>query len=433
MITKGFVLALLAAGTGLAVAVPSMGLAQSTSVPPQTNVIPLPIDSETRPVAFSRVTARLNRGQTWGQLQGGVLCLPFQTLVWGGGQVRIDTGEFDEVFKEELEKTGFRVIGGTDNLFEESDTSEAEYLVAGTVKQASAKICAIMAGFGDFDTIKGQIIFDIEWQVYSRLQRKVVAAISTRGGVNRQKSGPGGPLMLFDEAFGENVRQLINSAEFRKVFVGKKLSEGELITAPKIAPFKYKKAATYLGNSLEQSVGSVVSLSNGQSTGSGFLISTEGLILTNRHVVGDANLVRVRWSDGAETIGTVLRSDRGRDVALVKTDNRSRLPFKLSQTIPELGSTVRAIGSPFGMQFQGTVSQGVISSSRIVGGFRYLQSDVAVNPGNSGGPLLDNEGKVVGITVSGLQVSGAQVGVNFFIPISEAVSFLGLIEEDVTE
>ncbi len=429
MTIKDFILTLFMVGVSLAPALPSSLSAQNISVPPQTNVTPLPIDSDTRPVAFSRVTARLNRGQTWGQLQGGVLCLPFQSLVWGGGQVRIDTGEFDEVFKEELEKTGFRVVGGSNNLFEEADTSEAEYLVAGTVKQATAKICAILAGLGDFDTIKGQIVFDIEWQVYSRLQRQVVATVQTRGGVNRQKSAPGGPLMLFDEAFGENVRQLINSSEFRKVFVGKKMEERELIVAPNVAPIKLSKAESFVGSNLEESVGSVVSLSNGQSVGSGFLISNDGLILTNRHVVGDANLIRVRWSDGAETIGTVLRSDRGRDVALVKSDNRSRSPFKLSREVPELGSTVRAIGSPFGMQLQGTVSQGVLSSSRIVGGFRYLQSDVAVNPGNSGGPLLDSNGSVIGITVAGLQVSGAQVGINFFIPISEAVSFLGLVEE----
>jgi serine protease Do len=406
---------------------PTDGLSQTIVIPNPTEVIPIPIESETRPVAFSRITARLNRGQTWGQIQGGLFCIPAGNLVWGGGQVRIDTGEFGDVFREELEKTGFKVLGGSGNLFEEADTSAAEYLVAGAVKQASATICSIMAGMGDFDTIKGRILFDIEWQVYSRLQRRVVATINTRGGVNQTKSGPGGPLLLFEQAFAENVRQLINTREFREVFIGKKLDEGQLLAAPILSPIVVKRSVATPTSSISDLVGSVVSISNGESTGSGFLISSDGYLLTNRHVTGDAQIVRVRWSDGAETVGTVVRSNRGRDVALVKTDSRSRRPFNLATTTaPELGSSVRAIGSPFGPDLQGTVSQGVLSSSRIIDGFRYLQSDVSVNRGSSGGPLIDANGSVSGITVAGLSVSGAPVGVNFFIPINEAISFLNL-------
>jgi serine protease Do len=409
--------------------IPLSAQAQRITVPPPTDVLPLPVESETRPVAFSRVTAQLNRGQRWGQIQGGLLCIPVGTLVWGGGQVRIDTGEFGDIFKEELEKTGFKVIGGNGNLFEEADTSAAEYLVAGSVKQASAKICSIWAGVGDFDTIKGQIVFDIEWQVYSRLQRRVVATVNTRGGVDQPKSGPGGPLLLFEQAFADNVRQLINSSEFRQVFVGKKLSEGQLISAPTLASIALKRAAIGPDPILSEQVGSVVGISNGESTGSGFLVSGDGYILTNRHVVGDAQIVRVRWSDGAETVGTVVRSNRGRDVALVKTDSRGRRPLSVAASTPILGAPVRAVGSPFGEQLQGSVSQGIVSASRIINGFRFVQSDVAVNPGNSGGPLLDADGNVVGITVSGLRISGAGVGVNFFIPIEEAVSFLNLAFE----
>jgi serine protease Do len=409
---------------------PAVALAQVINVPPQTEVLPLPMDSETRPVAFTRIIARLNRGQRWGQIQGGLLCLPVGALVWGGGQVRIDTGDFGDIFKEELEKTGFKVIGGGSNLFEEADTSAAEYLVAGSVKQANARICSILAGMGDFDTVKGQILFDLEWQVYSRLQRRVVATVVTRGGVNQPKSGPGGPLLLFEQAFAENVRQLINSTEFRGVFVGTKLAEGQLIAAPSVAPIIIKRMPQLSNMDLTEQIGSVVSISNGEATGSGFLFSNEGHLLTNRHVVGDAQIVRVRWSDGAETVGTVLRSNRGRDVALIKTDARSRRPLNLAKNAPELGAAVRAIGSPFGQQLQGSVSQGIVSANRIIDGFRFVQSDVTVNQGNSGGPLLDATGNVAGLTVSGVTISGAAVGVNFFIPIAEALSFLNLQVED---
>ena len=84
------------------------------------------------------------------------------------------------------------------------------------------------------------------------------------------------------------------------------------------------------------------------------------------------------------------------------------------------------VGTPLDQRFQGSVTKGVVSATRVYEGRAYIQSDAVVNGGNSGGPLLDEEGSVVGITVSGMEIGGAPVGINLFIPIDDALRALSL-------
>jgi S1-C subfamily serine protease len=166
-------------------------------------------------------------------------------------------------------------------------------------------------------------------------------------------------------------------------------------------------------------------ISAGQVEGSGFLVSSDGLLLTVQHVVGDAKYVKVQWSDGLEGLGEVVRSDKTRDVALVKTDPRGRLPIRIRRDPLQPGDTVFAIGAPLGDRFQSTVTRGVVSAYRTFEGLSFVQSDVSVNHGSSGGPLLDEQGEAVGLAEAGLQPAGAPVGINLFTPIGDALDFLG--------
>jgi S1-C subfamily serine protease len=172
-------------------------------------------------------------------------------------------------------------------------------------------------------------------------------------------------------------------------------------------------------------VGSVVTLMTGSGSGSGDLISDDGCIITNAHVVGDEKEIRVRWSDGIETVAQVIRVAKDRDVALVKTNPRDRSPLPLKRGAVTPGQRVFAIGSPKGKDFQGTVSSGVVSADRTMDGLRYIQSDVMVSPGSSGGALLDDTGSLIGITDLGIQNNGP-AGLNFFIPIGDVMDFLSL-------
>ena len=154
-----------------------------------------------------------------------------------------------------------------------------------------------------------------------------------------------------------------------------------------------------------------------ESQGSGFLISADGYILTNHHVIEDATSIKVRMADEREFEGRVIGSDPRIDVGLVKIDSSERLPFVSlgpSESL-RVGDWVVAIGNPFGLSH--TVTQGIVSAKgRSIGAGPYddfIQTDASINPGNSGGPLFDLSGRVIGINTA---VSSVGQGIGFAVP-----------------
>jgi serine protease Do len=159
--------------------------------------------------------------------------------------------------------------------------------------------------------------------------------------------------------------------------------------------------------------------------GSGFIISPDGVVMTNTHVVRDAEEVVVRLSDGREFMATDIQMDESSDVAIVRIDVDEQLPFLVAgdDTQMEIGDWVLAFGSPFGLHR--TVTQGIISAkSRGLQQGKthhdFLQTDAAINPGNSGGPLVNLRGEVIGINTAISTASGGYDGVGFAIPITAA-------------
>jgi serine protease Do len=159
-----------------------------------------------------------------------------------------------------------------------------------------------------------------------------------------------------------------------------------------------------------------------RGVGSGFVISGDGFILTNHHVVEGADEIYVTLTDKREFKGRVVGSDRRTDVALVKIEAASlpRLAIGDSNRV-RVGEWVLAIGSPFGLE--NTVTAGIVSAKgRETGDYLpFIQTDVAVNPGNSGGPLLNMRGEVIGINSQIYSRTGGFMGISFAIPIDEAI------------
>lgn len=159
-----------------------------------------------------------------------------------------------------------------------------------------------------------------------------------------------------------------------------------------------------------------------RGVGSGFIISADGFVLTNAHVVEGADEVTVTLTDRREFKAKVLGADRRSDVALLKL-SASNLPYLRTGDSSKIrvGEWVVAIGSPFGLD--NTVTAGIISAkSRDTGEYLPLiQSDVAVNPGNSGGPLINMRGEVIGINSQIATLSGAYNGISFAVPIDEVM------------
>jgi serine protease Do len=160
------------------------------------------------------------------------------------------------------------------------------------------------------------------------------------------------------------------------------------------------------------------------SMGSGFIVSADGVILTNAHVVDDAAEVNVKLTDKREFKAKVVGADKATDVAVLRIDAKNLPTVTLgSATQSRVGEWVLAIGSPFG--FENTVTSGIISAkSRSLpqeGYVPFLQTDVAINPGNSGGPLFNLKGEVIGINSQIYSRSGGYQGVSFAIPIEVAL------------
>ncbi len=159
-----------------------------------------------------------------------------------------------------------------------------------------------------------------------------------------------------------------------------------------------------------------------RGVGSGFILSADGFVMTNAHVVEGADEVIVTLTDKRELKARIVGSDKRTDVAVVKID-AGELPFVKIGDVSKLrvGEWVLAIGSPFGLE--NTVTAGIVSAKqRDTGDYLpFIQTDVAINPGNSGGPLLNLRGEVVGINSQIYSRSGGFMGISFAIPIDEAI------------
>ena len=167
------------------------------------------------------------------------------------------------------------------------------------------------------------------------------------------------------------------------------------------------------------------------SLGSGFVISADGFIVTNNHVVENASDIQVTFTDGLKLEAELIASDAETDLALLKVDanNLPFLEFGDSDTA-KVGNWVMAIGNPHGLG--GTVTAGIVSArGRMLGG-RYddfIQTDASINRGNSGGPLFDLDGKVIGVNSMIISPSGGSIGIGFAIPSNLANNIIQQLQE----
>ncbi len=169
------------------------------------------------------------------------------------------------------------------------------------------------------------------------------------------------------------------------------------------------------------------------SLGSGVIISKDGYIVTNNHVVDDADEIKVKLTNFEEYDAKLIGRDPKTDLALIKINPKNSLPvaeFGDSDAL-RVGDWVVAIGNPFGLEQ--TVTAGIVSAKgRSIGSTPYenfIQTDASINPGNSGGPLFDMNGKMVGINTAIYSRSGGNIGIGFAIPVNMAKNIIGQLKE----
>jgi S1-C subfamily serine protease len=395
----------------------------------------VPQGTDAKPIQFRKVVVRLRRGEEIGKSHVGLACLPQGTIDWRGGRVTISDDEFTDAFREELQKYNYPVVGDPNALFDDPSSWKAELLVAGQINKLEVSACFPMAGFGNWKDSKGGAFIRVQWQIYGQLERKVVYEVTTEGSFQSANSTPFGIEKAMTNAFAVATQNLLADEKFHQLVIsrgGRSAAPSPSDTANPVistdanGPLTIRAPAA-AQTSLTRARDASVTVFAGSGHGSGVLVSPDGFVLTNEHVVREARFVRVRLANGREVLGDVLRTHNPRDVALIRLREQNLPSAVLAPTLePPVGADVYAIGTPRRESLDVTVTRGIVSAYRDERGQKYIQSDVQIHPGNSGGPLVASDGQVVGLAVQGIMVGGATQNLNFFIPIGSALAALNV-------
>lgn len=447
MTTRLLIVAAVALGLGACNATTAMDLPRIE----HTGQVLVEPHEELAPIAFEMAIASLKRGTVIAHFPsaGNVgfsanLCNATYAnnavMEWDGGSALLGgwRDEVAEIFIETLQDAGYRVVGDPQALFKaREDRQSAKYLVAAKILELRGNLCEEHHWWDGrpLRRYAAEWYQRVEWSVYSTLERRVVATFETEGAGRQDQATAEGIMTAFNAAFASAGAALAQDPAFHDLLVGADVKAAKA-TPKGFSPITLAQRALRAGGfkaHRDDTLRAVVTVRSGTGHGSGFVVSDDGYILTNQHVVGGADEVAVVFDAGLEVTGRVVRSDRARDVALVKVPLRglAALPIRLNAGLRS-PDPVYAVGSPLYEQLKSTITKGVVSAWRTkqATGLELIQSDVDISGGNSGGPLLDENGNVVGLAVSGYGVDSLSSGLNFFIPIDSAMDHLGLVLEN---
>ena len=339
--------------------------------------------------------------------------------------IQLDMRGFGNSFRQEFEAAHYQMIGEDVALFGPQQ-NDAKYQVGAVVKDIKLDSCYSNPGANPSATAS----ISVEWQFYDPLERKVVYRATSAGNA-KLGTTPDGENKAVNAAFVDAVHTLLTTQQLHDFLNPVSLPGAAQNAALPAAPlFKLKPIPASTARFQEHATdvrAHVATVFSNDGTGSGFFVN-DGYLITNNHVVDGAKFVKVKLLTGREVVGEVVATDAHRDVALVKTEAIGLKGLPVRVTEAGIGSQVFVIGSPLGVANEGTVTSGIISTYRVEKEQRIIQSDAAVTHGNSGGPMVDDTGNVIGITVYGRIGGNGQdvAGLNFFIPITDALDKLGI-------
>lgn len=391
-------------------------------------------DIETEPVEFAKVVINIARGTKIGTyISPGLIvqCTEPRGLFWKQGRVNGRNMEFAGLFHDSLSQAGYDVVGDPSKMFGQAEQLQrAVYSVGAQIESIRMNVCDEAHHWDGrpLNRQKGEASVRVRWQVYSKLGQRVVYQTTTVGFARLETGVTEGETVLFQQAFAAAADNLAADTEFRNTLESKELeqivSAGYATTAiPKIAAYRSPVA-----NHMNEVRGATVTMLLNNGHGSGFVISKDGLILTNYHVVGEGKSIRVQFPSGLEVEGEVLRTHKQRDVALVRVPVRGLQVLPIRAAPARVGEEVYAIGTPVLRDLRASITRGIVSALRKEERtmLPLIQSDADIQGGNSGGPLVDARGNVIGISALGIGVEKMSAGLNFFIPIHDALAKLNM-------
>ncbi len=455
-------------------------------------VAPQPPGTRRLPLRFVQLEGRLRHGAEIGRYTWGLLCKPpYRIITWETGRRLIANHEYSDIFYEAMTRQGFDVAGDPAKMFDrEDDEGRAELLVSAQVDEIALDMCRRYDWWlGGFTGYTGAAIIRVVWTVYDHLQKRVIYQTTTTGFGQEDQTSAEARETILQRAFTAAASALGKDEGFRRVgFQPSARLGGPAALAPALAPSSSSALAPSSSSTLappalfqprvlelapdvdspldldaeskdpgsdpslelaiprqRQRVGAIgggadalaratVVISLGESSGSGFFVARDeaggGWILTNAHVVHHARRVRVSTFDRRARVGIVERRHGARDVALVHVEGEIPAVVSIRETSVAVGDEVYAVGEPLGKAQRNTLTHGIVSKFTRNPGSRQpvIQSDISIQHGNSGGPLSDRSGNVIGICSSGkASAVDTSIGINYFIPISDALDKLRLV------
>ena len=433
----------------------------------------IPPEASPTPIEFKNFRFLLPPGTEIGFESGAGPMLLGEFCSWNNYPVsrRVLSRKFEKqyidlAFENALESQGYDVANDVDVEFRREDAAQrAEYFISAKVIDVDLDLCRrgrVTSGniFNSAPRAKGKLYAKIQWSVYDALRRTTVYKTTTEGYTRRDYPNTEALELLFMDAFEMAAHNLSADEGFYNLivlnekpkqksnaFYEKKIdndyprnfdpNEEVAIVTPPLSRTPFDKIA--------HDARKVAVLVQKSGHGSGFFITREGHILTNYHVVGDSRRVRIVTAFRKTGItAEVLRINKTRDVALLKLeeipewlDMDEILIRPVRTEWPKVGEEIYAVGVPKDWKlFRNTLTKGIVSGHRKYkryGSTRlsFIQGDVEIHPGSSGGPLVDEYGNLVGITVEGFVTgeSPSGIGLNLFIPIQEALDVLDISYE----
>ncbi|MGL1888320.1 MAG: trypsin-like peptidase domain-containing protein [Reichenbachiella sp.] len=259
----------------------------------------------------------------------------------------------------------------------------------------------------------------VNWSIYDVESGKVEMVVTSAGYSDSRKGGK------YKEEITRALKNaslgLMGDKNFNKYVSSKStniIQKNDVLVLPKVENIIQKSYPEMI----QASIGSVVTVKTDLGHGSGFVISDNGYVLTNRHVIAGSEKLEAVFNSGLTLPVSIVAFNKEKDVALLKIvgGGYTALPLSLNKGDVKLGVDVTAIGTPSTMELGQTVTRGIVSGNRQLDDTTYIQTDVSINSGNSGGPLINSEGEVIGVITAKISDNNSE-GLGFAIPIEVAI------------
>lgn len=397
-----------------------------------------------RVIDLTRVQIDIPRGTEIGHVRKPIL---FKCEGGNWGRATYDESrygarsvEWKDNFYRVMSGHGYQLPSAPGQLFAERGGNEPDFLIGANITNLRVDadlVCDVMTPrvLG----MRGTGTITVDWQVFDPVNRRVIHQSKVEGRYEAPSAIPNDTALFMYMAFADAANKLAQEPRLRDIVTQQRPSimADRSLDANKKAHLPLRRNALSqqpINTQIDRLRSATVLIEIGDGGhGSGFIVSEDGLMITNKHVVGGQRFVRVRLVSGRAVVGEVLRTHDLRDVALVKLEGSGYPAMAIRETPVTVTEEVYVIGAPRMTQLAWTVTRGVVSAWRPARPpgqpFDLIQSDVAIQAGNSGGPMLDARGNLVGIAVSGYAFGPDKQGndsVNQFIPILDGLEKLGV-------